>query len=259
MAGVGQVGRPGDPPQPALHGLQVWNNSAGRGPGRRRGRRAGHQTVMRWNGERVGVVSRAAHEAIIDAKAFAKAEEQRLAGRNRPANRKPRSSPRPYALKGLLLCGICGRRMSGQQNHGRTHYRCRFPSEYALANKVNHPPTVYLREDVVLPHLDEWISHLFDPEAIEDTCRQLADGQAPAVEDVAAVEAAHRNLADCDGHLVKHRAALEAGADPTIVAAWIAEVQGERTQSGRWQPLSRQEEPSHRPTSERSLTVWAVT
>jgi hypothetical protein len=42
------------------------------------------------------------------------------------------------------------------------------------------------------------------------------------------MEAAHRNLADCDGRLVKHRAALEAGADPTIAAAWIAEVQGER-------------------------------
>ena len=35
-------------------------------------------------------------------------------------------------------------------------------------------------------------------------------------------------LADCDRKLAHHRAALEAGADPTLVTAWIAEVQATR-------------------------------
>ena len=45
--------------------------------------------------------------------------------------------------------------------------------------------------------------------------------------------AARRKLADCDARLAKHRAALEAGADPTIVAGWMAEVQGERLAAER--------------------------
>ena len=44
----------------------------------------------------------------------------------------------------------------------------------------------------------------------------------------ARMEAARRKLADCDSRLAKYRAALDAGADATIVAGWMAEVQGER-------------------------------
>jgi len=35
-------------------------------------------------------------------------------------------------------------------------------------------------------------------------------------------------LADCDRKLARHRAALEAGADPQLVAGWMAEVQAGR-------------------------------
>jgi hypothetical protein len=42
-----------------------------------------------------------------------------------------------------------------------------------------------------------------------------------------------RKLADCDGRVGKHRAALEAGADPVVVSGWIAEVQGERLAAER--------------------------
>jgi hypothetical protein len=34
-----------------------------------------------------------------------------------------------YALKRLLVCAACGRRMQGGWNHGQAHYRCRFPNE----------------------------------------------------------------------------------------------------------------------------------
>ena len=47
-----------------------------------------------------------------------------------------------YALKGLMVCAACGRRMQGNWNHGRAHYRCRFPNEYAVGNKINHPLNV---------------------------------------------------------------------------------------------------------------------
>jgi site-specific DNA recombinase len=47
--------------------------------------------------------------------------------------------------------------------------------------------------------------------------------------DHAASELARREIADCDAKLRAHRAALEAGADPAIVAEWMAEVQAQRT------------------------------
>jgi hypothetical protein len=49
----------------------------------------------------------------------------------------------------------------------------------------------------------------------------------------ARAEAARLKLADCDDRLRKYRAALEAGAEPATVAAWMAEVQGERLAAER--------------------------
>ena len=41
-------------------------------------------------------------------------------------------------------------------------------------------------------------------------------------------EAAQREIADCDAKLKRHRAALEAGADPVLITSWIAETQARR-------------------------------
>jgi site-specific DNA recombinase len=38
-------------------------------------------------------------------------------------------------------------------------------------------------------------------------------------------------LTDCNTKLARHRAALEAGADPTIVTGWIAEVEADRREA----------------------------
>jgi site-specific DNA recombinase len=137
-------------------------------------------------------------------------------------------------LRGLISCGICGRKMGGQHNHGRAHYRCRYPTEYALANEIDHPRTVYVREDVIVPALDSWLARIFDPEHLDATCAGLADASAaPGDVDEARLEAARRKLADCDDGLARYRAALEGGAEPTVVATWIAEVQGERLAAER--------------------------
>ena len=41
--------------------------------------------------------------------------------------------------------------MPGSCNNGKPHYRCNFLSQYAAKNKVNHPTSVYLREEQLLP------------------------------------------------------------------------------------------------------------
>ena len=145
-----------------------------------------------------------------------------------PRQRAPRRTPRPYVLRGRLHCGICQRRMEGTWNHHQPHYRCRYPSEYALTNSIQHPRTVYLREIAILPGLDRWLAQLFDHQHLEATCQTLAATTAPSTPTAAAAEASRRTIRDCDQRLARYRAALDAGADPALVAAWIAETQAER-------------------------------
>lgn len=87
---------------------------------------------------------------------------------------------------------------------------------------------MYLREDKVIPRLDAWLAKLFDPANLDSTCEALAI--AGNVDDAAEarLEAARRQIADCGSRLANYRAALDAGADATIVAGWMADVQGER-------------------------------
>jgi site-specific DNA recombinase len=118
--------------------------------------------------------------------------------------------------------------MEGTWNHDAPHYRCRYPSEYALANAIVHPRTIYLREAAILPSLDHWLEQLFDHQHLDATCQTLAAATEPSTTTTAAADAARRTLHDCDRRLVRYRAALDAGADPTLVTAWIAETQAER-------------------------------
>jgi len=109
-------------------------------------------------------------------------------------------------------------------NHGRAHYRCRFRYEYARANRIEHPAAVYLREDAVVEPLDAWMAKASDPE--RPAVAPAAIDDEPAAD--TAVEAVRRELADCDRVLARHRAALEAGADPQLVAEWTRDVRRRR-------------------------------
>jgi site-specific DNA recombinase len=92
------------------------------------------------------------------------------------------------------------------------------PAEYALTEEIDHPKAVYLQEQEVVPPLDRWIARVFEPDRLEETCRKLAEAQAPSVEDEAHLEAIRGALAECDARLARYRQALEAGADPAVVA-----------------------------------------
>ncbi|MGP3990560.1 zinc ribbon domain-containing protein [Streptomyces sp. 3N207] len=85
----------------------------------------------------------------------------------------------PYLFRGRLLCGVCKRRIQGQWSHGSAYYRCRFPNEYALANRIQHPRNVYLRESWLIGPLDEWIAKLFSPHRIEETIDLMAAATPP--------------------------------------------------------------------------------
>jgi len=54
-------------------------------------------------------------------------------------------------------------------------------------------------------------------------------------------------ISDCDAKMVRHRQALEAGADPVVVAAWIDEAKAQKAQA-----LSARSEKAERPAMSRN-------
>ncbi len=136
----------------------------------------GHETKMRWNDEDEWIWSaEVVHQPLIDEETFAAVRHQMQTGRQRAVHRKPRSSPRPFVLRRLISCGLCGRRMEATWNHGRAHYRCRYPGAYALSNGIEHPKALYVREDAIVVRLDNWLAQVFDPAHL-DAARWQAGG-----------------------------------------------------------------------------------
>ena len=76
---------------------------------------------------------------------------------------------RPYAFGGALSCGVCQRRMQGHWINSAPYYRCRFPNEYALANKISHPRNVYLREDAFDAQVTDWLATALAPGRLDET------------------------------------------------------------------------------------------
>jgi hypothetical protein len=155
----------------------------------------GYSSKMRWNPADNWVFSeQVAHPQIIGKEDFDLAQAT-LAGRGSKTQHKQHRSVRRYALRGVILCGLCGRRMGGKWNHDRAYYLCRFPAEYALANRVSHSKNVYLQEADVLGPVDDWLAGLFGPVAIDATLSQLT-GQAAQLQDPAALTRAEAARAD---------------------------------------------------------------
>lgn len=222
---------------PRYTGRQVWNKQ-------RRDEvlidvedvAAGHESKMRWNDPSQWVWSaEVVHEALVTPEAFSRAQEVARAGMHRPLESKRRATTRRYVLSGLVHCGDCERKMNGAWIHGRAYYRCAFPREYALTKRLaDHPRTLAVREEVIVPALDSWLAQVFHPRNIDATVEALtAAGGGGDEAATARAEAARRKISDCDERLARYRSLVEAGTDPKVVSAWIAEVQGERLAAER--------------------------
>ena len=161
---------------------------------------------------------------------------------------KPHRSKRPYALRGLLFCGICDRRMQGHWANGAPYYRCRFPNEYALANRVRHPLNVTLRQDAVLDPLDAWLARKLAPRHLAGTIEELAAAPPSTRPRTRTGTEIAAKIAQCDRKLAQYRATLDAGGDPAVVARWITETEAERASyqamkrpTSQRPPMSREE------------------
>ncbi|MFD7898301.1 hypothetical protein [Streptomyces sp. NPDC059743] len=122
--------------------------------------------------------------------------------------------------------------MQGQQSHHEPYYRCRFPEEYALANRIQHPRNVFLREADVIGPLDSWLVRAFAPHRLETTLTALAEAARNDTEDNGAeTERIQQQLRECDTKLARYQAALDAGGDPATIVGWTNQVTAEKTKA----------------------------
>ncbi|NLU66088.1 recombinase family protein [Streptomyces sp. HNM0574] len=162
----------------------------------------GYTTKLRWNSQHKWIVSKEiVHTPLVDDETFARAQDIfQSRSRSSPAHG-VRRTRNVYALRGAVECGPCGRKMQGNWAHDEAYYRCRFPDQYALANRVQHPRNVYVREVWLLKPLDDWLAKVFLPHRIDETIDQMASAAAeePDHSPTEASETAARALiAECD-------------------------------------------------------------
>jgi site-specific DNA recombinase len=104
----------------------------------------------------------------------------------------------------LIGDSLCRRKTQGQRSYGETYYRCRYPQEYALANQVDHPRNVYLRELDLVDPLDAALAEAFASDRVGETITAMVDSQDQPETDEAST-LARSQLAECDRKLARHR------------------------------------------------------
>ena len=194
---------------------------------------SGYRSKMTWNPQDEWVRSQTpTHEALVTQETFEAAARPRIT----PAERRAASVPRrhhTYALSSLVHCGLCRRRMAGSWNRNEAWYRCGFPAEYRGIVKDKHPKWVYVREVDITRGLDEWLLDVLSPSRSAETVAVLTATQERHDPARVQADATRRRIKQCDDKLKKYRRALEAGTDPSLVAAWIQEVEKERMSAER--------------------------
>jgi hypothetical protein len=105
---------------------------------------------------------------------------------------------------------------------------------------ADHPKTVNLREDLLLPKLNAWLGELFARENRNATvAAMLASQEGDGVDHH---EPARKRLADAEARLRKHTQAIEAGVDPTaLLRLWRTFGGGCYPRRMRWR-----RRPAHR-------------
>jgi site-specific DNA recombinase len=106
------------------------------------------------------------------------AAQERLAQHARFA---PRNSHRPYLLRGLLVCGVCGYTLQGRTQQGSVTYGCTHGGSQAPPGVPRHLCTV--RADVIEPLVWNALADLLAaPEQLQAAWEALQSPEAPVDE-----------------------------------------------------------------------------
>lgn len=132
-----------------------------------------------------------------------------------------------YSLRGLIICGKCGKRMQGQtvtRKSGRPVFG------YKCAHKTTGPDgssstiTVFVAEGRILPVLNTWLAQISEPAHLDETIDQLLAQQSSTAE-TSAILRARCQEAEAEARIERLLASIEAGIDPAIVATKVRSAQ----------------------------------
>ncbi|WP_328993662.1 recombinase family protein [Kribbella sp. NBC_01245] len=188
---------------------------------------AGHVVRFRRSAQSKIVRSREpAHPEIISVEDFTRVQFEMRARRGSSMSARA-SQPRtravarvPYLFRGAISHESCGRKMEGARRKHATFYRCAARTLVpGTLTAVEHPPTVYLREDHLAGGVNEWISRLFSPENLDETVAILADAHGEPDPAEAAEVAFRQRLAAAESTMRRLQKALEAGWDPEALTS----------------------------------------
>jgi site-specific DNA recombinase len=176
------------------------------------------------------------YEAIVDEKIWR--QVQALVAANTRSNATT-SGPRTnrtgvrrsdisrYPLAGLVICDRCGKKLQGNTVRGHAFYRCKASRDYPVPQDT-HPPSLAVREDRLLPHVDQWLLNLFAPDRVELTAAQVVEADAEGNREDAGVARARLALIECERKLARHLDGLEAGIAAEVIVPRIAAAQREK-------------------------------
>jgi recombinase/recombinase-like zinc beta ribbon protein len=154
---------------PRYTGRQVWNRQFTDHreaiPG---DRRSSIGPVRIWNPRSDWVISPSrTHPALVSDEDFTAA--QQISARAMPED----GQHRRYALTGLLICGICERRMSGHWVNQRASYRCRHGHTSAQPAADETPRWLYWAETRLVEHLTAANTSLADTGSVDRLAAHL--------------------------------------------------------------------------------------
>ncbi|WP_199234862.1 recombinase family protein [Kribbella sp. VKM Ac-2568] len=183
---------------------------------------AGHVVRFRRSAQSKVVRSREpAHPAIVSIEDFTRVQlELRAragasrAGRSSPNRTRVVAAP-TYLFRGAIRHAECGRKMEGAKRSHATFYRCAARTLVPGARELlDHPPTVYLREDHLTTEVNRWIGGLFSPRNLESTVAALVGSQEGPDPAEVAEAAFRRRIGAAEAEMARLQRALEAGWDP---------------------------------------------
>jgi DNA invertase Pin-like site-specific DNA recombinase len=165
---------------------------------------------------------------IVTESAWQQAQSDRSPAR--PGPRTDRSQPTRFALRGLLVCAKCGRRMQGhtvkrRSGAQRLGYQCAYRTDYP--GDDSHPKSLFVAEDRILPAVDGWLSDLTSPKRLDDTVTAILEADTLHSTEPPELGRARRQAAEARKKLDQYLAALDAGMDPALLAERTRAVQSE--------------------------------
>jgi len=197
---------------------------------------AGYVTRFRKTSPEKVIRSRQpAHPAIVSVEVFTEAQLLRrsksVGGLKtaRKTERAERPTKHTYLFRGRIRCSACGRKMEASPRKHGMYYRCPArtlaPGSPALAS---HPPSIYLREEVIQDAVNDWLGEVFAPANVDRTVAKVVASQPGAAVAQNGRETAKQRLATAEAHMNRFQEAIKAGIDPAALVEAMNEAQAAR-------------------------------